>query len=807
MMMAGLRPIDTSDRVYSITPSSMSEGSVTSIAGFTLGADGVSVMTPSGSPYGSSAKVFGRTGFYVYAGAAHTEALFETKARGRDVVVTTWSRTGAIYLRCDRTTGRGIKIRWTGNVPEGQLFVSYATNVPAALSGFIPTTAVGTLELFSTYDLSSYVTGWNTSSTDGDEFEFSLIGSTLTIKWNSQTIYTTDTIFFHMAPGTVLYATDGTDGAVRDTEITFKASTATYTDYDNRVLDFRDWGWKQLSTTGSMSAGSTALTVASASGFAIGDRVLVATGGETGAGARGTVGVGGTWPRDRYANVAALPNATTYRAANGAVDCYVWVEDVTSVYINYLNAGVPAWGEWTDFVLADPLQARAYWHTTDLTPLALEATITNISGNTITLDTASDAATTNAEVWYQNNWIISEQVLPTSRFDYAASNAISGDGWEVRFPSGTFCCSGRIEFPWTTNWTYRGTSSTGTVIYGPKGAETPSLKFNGDDMHVHNMKAKGWAGTAYFGMQRGPNFPDLTFRSAFITGGTFRPGGLFENLEIENTWNGVVLQGRFGATARNITGLQTNGNLQQYCGWFFQTAYCGENTWMEDITYTATEVGAAFEIFQADGGGFRRCTSTQGYVASNSSGGGFLIEDMVIDIDWNYRTTALDWSPAYLPAININTNIGSGAQSPEIIAEGGTIRNPTITIVKDSTGQISSGAININGDAINITVEGTHPIKPGAEGVITMSDYVSGDAGRGAIGITVGTAGCVVRGMRVVGDAIPTALNFSNIASYQSDTVIENNVADQVSRWDGSAHTSILSTAGNITNAEYEALP
>ena len=55
-------------------------------------------------------------------------------------------------------------------------------------------------------------------------------------------------------------------------------------------------GWKTSKTTGSMTAGSPTLTVADASGFSVGDQVIVATGGESGAGAWGTLGVGGSWP-------------------------------------------------------------------------------------------------------------------------------------------------------------------------------------------------------------------------------------------------------------------------------------------------------------------------------------------------------------------------------------------------------------------------------------------------------------------------------------------------------------------------------
>ena len=55
------------------------------------------------------------------------------------------------------------------------------------------------------------------------------------------------------------------------------------TTYDLNALGV----WKTSATTGSMTAGSPTLTVADASGFTIGDPIIVATGGEAGAGAWG----------------------------------------------------------------------------------------------------------------------------------------------------------------------------------------------------------------------------------------------------------------------------------------------------------------------------------------------------------------------------------------------------------------------------------------------------------------------------------------------------------------------------------------
>lgn len=791
MMMLGLAPLDTSDKVYSITPSSMSTGAVTSLPGFLLGGDNLGVT--NSTAYGVTGKTFGLAAGYVGAGE-FTQPLFETLARGRDVVVRTWARIGQLYLRCDRATGRGIKITWSGQTSNGSLSVGYCTNIPDTFPEFWPGYNIGGVSLFSTEDLASYVTGWDDADTTGDEFVFSLIANVLTIEWNGYTIYETDELWFAMNTGTVLFNGIIAEGGIRDTEITFQANSTTYTDHDNRILDFRDWGWKSLQTTGSMSAGSTTLTVASAAGFAIGDPILVECGGEAGAGAAGTVGVGGTWPATRVANFAALPDATTYRASNNVGDCLIWVEDEQSVYINYLVADVPTWGEWTDYILASETLTRTYWHTTRLLPRALQATITNISGNTLTLDTASEVATTDATVWYNCGWGVVDYLMPNSKFSRANPNAVSNDPWEIRLGTGTFCCPGEMLFPWGVGWSIRGTDRTTTELYAPKGSAIPKAALYGDYPEMSDFKVRGWAGEEGFCFAETNGFPILA-GYAFGPGGTFRPGGLFERLDFVNTWGGVLIETRLGGIVRDVTGTHTNGNTQNYVSWFFQNASGDADCLFEDITYTADKVGTAFEFFGCNGGTMRRCTAINGVVASNASGG-YLFDELTVTIDWNERTTINDWIPTTLPAININTNTPNG-----VAILGGTIRNPTITVVKDELGRIPTG-ININGEAINVTVEGTHTAKPGT-GVITMSDYEIGDAGYGAVGVQLDTAGCTIRGIRVIG-AASDGSPYYNISAYfgGDDCVVEDCVAETIVV----GGVDQVGSNGNITNAEYDAL-
>lgn len=796
-----LAPINATDKVYSITPSAMSVGVVSSLPGFRLGS-GVTLGVQSLTAYGTTAKVFGRNS----GSGDFTEPLFETVASGRDVVVTTWARLGTIFLRCDKDKGRGLKIQWTGNTSSGEMKIAHAVNVPSTSSAFIPADGIGETVLFQTNNLSSYLTGWNTSSTAGDQFEFSLIGLVLTVKWNGQAIYKAEDIWFTNA-GTVLYCPTISDAAIRDTTITFKASTQTYTDFDNRVIDLRDWGWKDLKTTGSMGAASTTLTVASSAGFAVGDPIIIELGGEAGAGLVGTIGVGGTWPATRVANYAALPDASTYRAANGGSDCWIWVISENAVYINYSNAGVPTWGEWTNYVQSDVVRNRGLFHTTQLRPRALKAKIVAISGNTITLDTASEAATSNVNVYYDCSDVHEKFVAGRwGRAAYGFRDATMFDPWTYRFQPGTFCITKDQSIPLADYWNFKGSGRGSTLFYSPKGTEQVAFKMSGESVVISDFKVQGWAGINYWCTDSPNGYIDQQ-KYAVQNTYLYKSNCVIERVDLENTWGGPSMNNRFDSVVRDCKGVQSNGGIQQYATWFFGASYC-TRFFVEDCEYYGPVINPAFEIFQCTDSGFRRIKSKQGYVASNTSGG-FLFENIDIDVDFRYKPTANDWVVEGNPVVNINNNIvdSGGALDPGLVGTGGTIRNPRIKVHNNDISKVQPGAIVIQSACPYILVEGTHPEKPG-HGYIEMSDFTGlgvpdqygNNNEHGAIGVMSTGHFTTVRGLRVVG--LAQGGDYANITLI-GDAVVENCVANTVLK----GGVSQVGTNGNITNAQYEALP
>src|SRR5690606_29883803 len=111
--------------------------------------------------------------------------------------------------------------------------------------------------------------------------------------------------FHHVVSGKVGVKPSSTYG-FRTCAVDFKTNVTLFSDLDNDIYDLRDFGLKEVQTTGSISASSTTLAVASATNIAVGDYLLVEIDGESGAGARGTAGVGGTWPALSYADEATM---------------------------------------------------------------------------------------------------------------------------------------------------------------------------------------------------------------------------------------------------------------------------------------------------------------------------------------------------------------------------------------------------------------------------------------------------------------------------------------------------------------------
>jgi hypothetical protein len=207
-------------------------------------------------------------------------------------------------------------------------------------------------------------------------------------------------------------------------------------------------GMSQMATTGSMTAGSADLTVADVMDFRVGDWVIIELGGEAGAGARGTIGVGGSWPTLSYANATAM-NADTSQI-NGK---YCYLQDTTICYRWNLSA-------WVEISAA-----QYYWR--KVAPKALWAEILSIAGDVLTLSKTATLTSTNANVYFDNWGIVREMV--------------QGSDLTITLPEGTYYMSDVIGVVNRPNTIVRGAGMTRTILKSPLGVSHGGFYFNNSD--------------------------------------------------------------------------------------------------------------------------------------------------------------------------------------------------------------------------------------------------------------------------------------------------------------------------------------
>jgi hypothetical protein len=231
---------------------------------------------------------------------------------------------------------------------------------------------------------------------------------------------------------------------------------------DSYVERVRRIPLRGFSSTGTIAAASNLLTVADASGFRVGDKIIIQTGGEAGLGLRGTEGVGGAWPALSYPDEATMRADTTQPPYT-----WCWLRD----------SGLTWQWNWfgpVDWFPTNDLFGRYYHY--KVCPKALVTTITNIAGSVLTLAAPAVVASTGASVFIDNKPIID------------AAIAIGGTRIILDMPAGTFAFSDHLRFIGTYaggqhGWTLRGAGREATTLLVPDGVQfsqdfQPALTFH-----------------------------------------------------------------------------------------------------------------------------------------------------------------------------------------------------------------------------------------------------------------------------------------------------------------------------------------
>jgi hypothetical protein len=726
-----------------------SVGAVTAnqFTGWTHGAG--SIFT-SGS-WGASTK------YFIATSDANLSAT--SNATSRDHEVTFWASLGSVYLRV--LDNKALRFRTNINGGGGWT-VAY---VGIGSSGYESDTVITELG-------SGTPSGLNTSATASDLYVFGVSGFDVYVKWNGVEQWREKQLFA-FKPGKVGLRTGADAGyGFRSCSVEFKASAALNSTPEFNILDVRDFGVKALATTGSMTAASTTLTVASNPGFAIGDPIIVEIGGESGVGARGTRGVGGQWPALSYANAAA-------RAAD--------TSQVTNKLAAQLDTGVVyKWSgsAWSVFATSGFFDL--------MLPRALIATITNISGTTFTLDTAATVSTTSANVYYNAAPTYAEILGAV----YVNLGSYMSD-LTIEWPAGNFAwgvATTALSFGGNrVRWNVRGQGVVSTTIFSPKG--TLSLDLN----------QEGWAGPSVC--------HDIEFTSNCLASGgyQFRYNGTTDvpvqgNLvnigftscsdisvyDVRATdWNstGVLLSYCSNSTANDIEITHATGH-REYTAWALILSNSSDCS-ATNVTIDSDYFTAGFEQFQCTDCTFTNITGRNTFCAVNSSG-----DWRYIGINITLETGAADasyltWHSSFSPVVNINSNIDN-QQGGDSETDGGVFSNFHLVQQTGFRSGVVFSMINVDGTGDYVTIQGQFPDKPNTLGLIELPAYSSGTAN--GIRDDSSTRNILIDGVRVIG----TNSGGPDIGAGSSNATITNCVAETI--------TTPGTRSNNINNAAYNAL-
>ncbi len=676
--------------------------------------------------------------------------ILKSKHESLEQEVDVWISFGDTLLRLD-DSGTAIIFRHT--VMYDELKIGIAT-------GLNETSGAGVTYywLYANSDLLGTVPGYSKTVTDGHYFTFGVSGLDIYAKYNGVEFCRFQE-YRHYKPGAVAARSLAAGYGVRTLNVRHMDVRKIYSDPKGNLVDLRDFGVREASAVGSIVAGANTLALERKADFRVGDWVLVETGEEVGAGMRGTVGVGGVWPSQSYADETAL------QADISKPDLlYAYAEDTGNVW--RYNAGTALWTKQFSYYIAKAV------------PLGLQARITAISadGLSLTLDANASATSTNANV-YLNALPAMHIVLGRQRSspgiypnDYTA---ITPKDMTIKCPPGRLAVCNFVEFTEKTGWKLK---SAGTTLFSPKGFSGAGIRQNGNVECWTDVSIKGNHGLNGFaldmvpGIEWGgyradgsinPYFRALTVSQTLVTQGLAYPKGhYFMNSErciVEDCIVEDVFQYAWGTAncvecwAHRVKNKQNVG-FQTYIQWQFigsDSDRCGT----VDCVVECPEIIAAFSFFKCTNAWHIRPRAINGVMEANDSHGWYVEPSQHITGQLSPSTSAS------VPLMNVNTNAGTITHA----VNGFTILDPVM--IQDNyvnTGIDVIWGIVVNANNPHVTVRG---------GFFKSKDWVSGTVRLGAAAVVSTGVNTLVDGMRVEGTVGPTGYRNINLSGAGSKAV------------------------------------
>lgn len=710
---------------------------------------------------------------YLESNDFHT-MVATTTAIARDVEVTTYVRDGTVFLR--QSNGTAIYCRHNADGGTTGFFefgaVDGLVGNPVNSGGSL----VGTYHaLYQTLDMAAAAPGYDKNNTAGATLTCGVSGITIYAKFNGTT-FASVLSNYDVTPGPVGLWANNTYG-FRDVTVNYLPLAPLFSSPGLARWDPRDWGLKQGQATGSITSGTSTLTLAASLGVAPGDSVIVAVGGESGAGALGTVGVGGNSPALSFANAAARDLDTT--EPDGT---YGWTRNDGKAFVSFS-------GVWS---------TSGLYYVQFTSPRALIANVTQVNsgGLSLVLDTNATATSTNAQV-YVNNYGPINSVLQPAAILPALPNQT------VAMPCGNYAIGAPMGVSYTpamlvslkTGWKIRGQGGEGTacptILMSPAGATSIGLLASQVDQAdisgigvVGNNGASGfglaWAGNIYqFNGPKGIEFSSSTNSVAhdFTTRNTF--------------YSGFAVSFGADVTAHDFTVTQQFGPLTLEIEPYYVEFSDHTRGGASDYTVTLPTVAGGTECFRSNGTYFKRFALNNAYLSLNSCGGAFLVEDMTINVGANKS----GWYTTSGALIEINNNIGGNAQ----INMGGTINRPTVIQqgYVDGSNGIYVGA-NVGVQNPNISFLGTYTPTVNGKGCFEAPDWFSGTNAFFGIAIRSDGTGTVTSGLRKIGHA-DYAAGHSDIYAEGGSLTATGNIMDSDVLGAGSISQSPIPAESNAT--------
>jgi hypothetical protein len=493
-------------------------------------------------------------------------------------------------------------------------------------------------------------------------------------------------------------------------------------------------GLREVVTQGSISGGSNQLLVANAAGFSVGEWVIVEIGREPGQGRPGTRGVGGTWPSKSYPTEAQLRSDGS--RPNGQ---FAWAEDT----------GVVFWrvgGVWYSLAPNRPDRwDNGSYYLSRAVPRSLQARITAIKGNTLTLDRSAAVSVSSANVYLDTAPIL---------------NRLIASGAGLSLPAGRFPTGGVVHIQERPGFEFSGQGKDQTTIYSPKGVPSAMIQvFNSPSTVVRDFTLQGnfrdqGFGLNWNGSTAAGTWEPVTDTSA-VPGAAFSRGILFtagaQNSVAQDVRVIDVAQHALGVIyAQNVWGRRIeniqNDPMRQYITWQIQWSDTTGGG-CEDCEVRSKYLIPGFEAFRSANVQFIRNKGTNATFAMNGSGGWFIV-------DTELRVTANSLLPggAVTPFYWLVTVTANAGVTP-YVTTGGTIRN--VTMIQE--GYVSAAKDTLGG----ILIDPTNPNIRVESSSYSAPNYSPAPGGTtfGAIGLNSKGVNTTVNGMRVTGTAIPHLAN------------------------------------------------